>query len=315
MGKVLVTGGAGFIGSHLIDKLIGENRVACLDNFDPFYDPLAKRRNIAHHAGDRNFELIEGDIGDRRLIKEVLSEGDIEIIFHEAAQGGVRFSIQDPIKTHDVNSTGTLNILEAAARSRVEKVIFASSSSVYGRAEYLPLEEDGLKCPISPYGVSKLLAEHYCRVFREVYGLKTISLRCFTVYGPRMRPDLAIATFVRNAIAKKPIEIFGDGSSTRDFTYVDDVVEAHLLAMRSGQGEYNIGSGERISVEDLARKIISLTGSSSEIRHTSAIRGDVEHTWADIRRAGRDLSYRPRINLDEGLRRYIAYVRREDERP
>ncbi|MDI6903747.1 MAG: SDR family oxidoreductase [Methanocellales archaeon] len=306
---VLVTGGAGFIGSHIIDKLLElDCSVICLDNFDQYYDVNLKRRNIEHHLMDDKFKLVEGDIRDFGLLKNIIRDNDIEIIFHEAAQPGVRASVENPSKTHETNATGTLNVLEASRLIDIEKVIFGSSSSVYGKVKYLPLDEKHPNIPISPYGVSKLMAENYCRVYSEIYGLKTTTLRYFSIYGPRMRPDLAISIFTKKALNGKDIEIFGDGEKTRDFTYITDVVDASIKAIEKGDGEiYNIGGNDRVSINELAHKIIDITGSKSKIIHTSPQKGDVEHTWADINKARRALGYNPRIDIDEGLKRYIEW--------
>ena len=255
---------------------------------------------------DKNFTLEVGDIRDRDTLIRLLEGTDC--VFHQAAQAGVRISVDDPVKSHDVNATGTLNLLETARDAGVEKIINASSSSVYGTVEYLPFDEDHTRRPVSPYGVSKLAAEEYCRIFSELYGLKTVSLRYFTVYGPRMRPDLAISIFTRKALANEPITIFGDGTKTRDFTNVEDIVRANLIAMRKGAGAYNIGGGHRISIKTLAETIIGITGSASEIRYAAAVKGDAEHTFADTERAGRDLGWHPQVSLEDGLRRYAAWV-------
>lgn len=305
--RSLVTGGAGFIGSHLCERLLKVGEVICLDNFDPYYSPQIKRKNVEPLMHNLHFELIEGSILDKKLLNELFV--DVDYVFHNAAQAGVQASINNPDKSHESNVTGTLNVLEAALDSGVHKVINASSSSVYGKVSYLPFDESHPTMPISPYGVSKLAAEHYCRVFYEVYGLETISLRYFTVFGPRMRPDLAINIFTRKALNNEPIEIFGDGLKTRDFTYITNVVEANLLAMKRGIGEYNIGGTERISIAQLANKIIALVGSESEIIYSNSVKGDAEHTWSDVGKAHRDLGYAPEIGLEEGLNRYIQWCR------
>jgi len=306
----LVTGGAGFIGSHLVDRLLKDGHfVVCLDNFDPYYDPNLKRENIMLHLNNKNLELIEGDIRDQELMRKIIIDKDIDYIFHEAAQSGVRVSVENPMKTHEVNATGTLNILKACLDSNVKKIIYASSSSVYGKVMDLPFKEKSLTLPISPYGVSKLVAEHYMRVFYEIYGLKTTTLRYFTVYGPRMRPDLAISIFTKKALKNKTIEIFGSGEKTRDFTYIDDVVEANIKAMKKGDGEaYNIGSGNRISINELANKIVEITNSKSNIIRTDPRKGDAEHTLADINKAKRELNWAPKVNIDEGLKRFIQSI-------
>lgn len=213
-----------------------------------------------------------------------------------------------------MNATGTLNLLEAALDSDIKKIINASSSSVYGTVRYLPFDEEHPTLPVSPYGVSKLAAEHYCRVFSELYGLKTISLRYFTVYGPRMRPDLAISIFTKKALANEPIEIFGDGTKTRDFTCIDDVVEANMLAMHRGSGGFNIGGGHRISINDLAESIIRVNNSSSRITYAPPVKGDAEHTFADTKKAERELGWRPKVSLEEGLQRYAAWIKSQNSR-
>ena len=306
--KILITGGAGFIGSHTIERLLKNGyEVVCLDNFDPYYNPNIKRKNITPFVENENFKLIKGDIQDIELLQDLIC--DIDYIFHEAAQAGVRASVENPMKTHEINATGTLNLLKVALDSDVKKIINASSSSVYGNVSYLPFDEIHPNAPVSPYGASKLVAEHYCRIFTDIYGLKTVSLRYFTVFGPKMRPDLAINIFTRKALHNEPIEIFGTGEKTRDFTYIDNIVEANMLAMKKGSGEYNIGSGKRVTVNELAEKITALTNSSSKLTYSDAVKGDAEHTWSDISKAKKELGYNPKIDLDEGLWRYVEWYK------
>lgn len=305
--RVLVTGGAGFIGSNLCEALLREGEeVICVDNFNSYYSPALKRKNVSALRDYRGFKLVEGDIGDGELMNRIISEG-IDYIFHHAALAGVQPSIEDPATTHKVNATGTLNILRCSIGHNIKKVINVSSSSVYGKVSYLPFDEDHPQQPLSPYGVSKLAAEHYCRVFHEISDLPIVSLRYFTVYGPGMRPDLAISIFARRALRNETIEIFGDGSKTRDFVYVEDVVEATLLAAKRGSSKvYNIGGGKSISINELAGKIIDITNSKSKIVRTEPLKGDAEHTCANIDRARKDLGWMPRVTLAEGLNRYIS---------
>jgi UDP-glucose 4-epimerase len=303
--KYLVTGGAGFIGSHLCERLLEKGEVVCLDNFDPYYSPQAKRKNIEPLIKHPDFELVEGNILDRELLSRLFA--DVDYVFHNAAQAGVRASVENPLKTHEVNATGTLNLLEAAADSGVRKVINASSSSVYGKVSYLPFDEDHPNVPVSPYGASKLVAEHYCRVFSELHGLETVSLRYFTVFGPRMRPDLAINIFTGKALNNEPIEVFGDGEKTRDFTFIDNIIDANLRAIERGSGVYNIGGGERISINELAKRIVAIVGSESKIIYSDSVKGDAEHTWSDVSKARRDIGYEPGIGLDQGLERYVEW--------
>lgn len=311
--KVLVTGGAGFIGSHTVNQLLREGyEVVCVDNFDPYYDPAFKRKNISIASQSENFELIKGDIRDGDSLVEIVREGSIDYIVHQAAQPGVRASIRDPVKSVEVNLLGTINLLQAALDSSVKKMVNASSSSVYGKVVHLPFDEEHPKNPISPYGVSKLAAEHYCELYRQLYGLHVTSLRYFTVYGPRMRPDLAIRIFVEKALGGDAIEIFGDGTRTRDFTFIDDAVGATVRALSRGDGRaYNIGGGSRVSIDELAEKIIAATDSNSRLIHSESVKGDAEHTLADNRKAVRELGWKPKIKLDAGLEKFINWFKAE----
>lgn len=312
MASVLVTGGAGFIGSHIIHRLLTHGHdVVCVDNYDPYYDPAIKRANVKLFEGHPDFTFREGSILDGPLMDSILKEG-IEYIFHEAAQAGVRASVENPFKPHEINGTGTLALLEGAVKHGVRKFINASSSSVYGTVVRLPFDEQHPTIPVSPYGATKVLAEHYARVYHEIHGLETISLRYFTVFGPRMRPDLAMNIFTHAALRNETITIYGDGTKTRDFTFISNIVDGNMKVMQRGTGAYNIGSGSRISIRELAEKIIDLAGSDSEIIFKEAVRGDALHTWADISRARRELGYEVTVDLDEGLKRYVEWVRDTD---
>ena len=281
-----------------------------MDNFDSYYDVAMKRMNVAPFLGRKNFHLVQGDVRDKDLLEKTIRENSVEYVIHEAAQPGVRVSVANPLKTTDVNITGTLSVLLASLDSSVKKIINASSSSVYGEVKYLPFDEEHPKQPISPYGASKLATEQYCDVFSELYGLAVASLRYFTVYGPRMRPDLAISIFTERALNNEILEIYGDGKRTRGLTYIDDAVGATLAAIKKGKGAYNIGEGSRISVKELAKKIIELTGSNSELRYSSPIKGDAEHTQADIKKAKKELNWRPMVSLDEGLKAFVEWKRK-----
>lgn len=305
--RCAVTGGAGFIGSNLVSRLLSEGHtVTVVDNFDPYYDPGIKKQNIQPFLNNKSFSLLKADILDKD--KLVAAFKDVECVFHLAAQAGVSLSLTDPLKYSRVNVDGTLNVLEACRASSVKKIVFSSSSSVYGKAEPMPFKEDILKLPVSPYGVTKLACEHLMRIYHEIYGLPSVCLRYFTVYGPRMRPDLAISIFVSNALSNKPLTIFGKGDRTRDFTYVDDVVEANLLSEKKGRGDYNIAGGERMTVLNLAKTILAITNSSSKIEFKEEKKGDAEHTWGDTSKAGKELGWKPRVGMTEGIRRYVDWV-------
>lgn len=309
--KILITGGAGFIGSHLAVKLAERYEVIALDNFDPYYDVKIKEESVKI-IRNKGAEFILGDVTDYDFVRKIIKENDTEVIFHEAARPGVRYSIKDPFLPNKVNVVGTLNILKASLDSNVKKVINASSSSVYGKVEYLPFDENHPTQPISPYGVSKLAAENYCRVFYEVYGLKTISLRYFTVCGPRMRPDLAIPIFTKSLLNNEQPIVFGDGEQTRDFTYIDDVIEANLrlLNINEGYGEaLNIGSGRRVTINYVIDVLRSLLNSKIEPKYIEPIKGDVRDTLANINKAKKIMGYEPKISLEEGLRKFVDWYK------
>lgn len=306
MSKVVITGGAGFIGSHIAEELAKEYEVVVIDNLDDYYSPEIKKQNLDLLLKNKNVSFVNGDIRDSTLLKQVI-DADVEFVFHEAAQAGVRISVENPFKPNDVNVVGTLNVLQASLDAGVKRVINASSSSVYGKVKYLPFDESHPTQPVSPYGVSKLAAEHYCRVFYEVYGLPTVSLRYFTVYGPRMRPDLAISIFTRKMLANEPITVFGDGEQTRDFTYIDDIVRANCELLRTSAADghaMNIGGGHRITVNDLIVHLRDITKSTSEVVYSENQKGDAEHTLANLSFAKELIGYVPEVSIDKGLSKY-----------
>lgn len=309
MSKIVITGGAGFIGSHIAEALAKDYEIVILDNLDNYYSLDLKKRNLDIVLKNRNVSFIEGDITDLTFVKEMI-DFDVEFVYHEAAQAGVRISVDDPFKPNNINVLGTLNVLKASLDAGVKRVINASSSSVYGKVQYLPFDEVHPTQPVSPYGVSKLAAEHYCRVFFEVYGLPTVSLRYFTVYGPRMRPDLAISIFTGKMLKNEPVTIFGDGEKTRDFTYIVDVVWANkqLLTTRKADGTVmNIGGGSGISIINLAQHLKEITGSTSEIRFAESQKGDAEHTLADTKWAKELIGFEPVTPIRDGLRKFVEW--------
>jgi UDP-glucose 4-epimerase len=312
MVKILITGGAGFIGSHLAIRLAqADHEVVVIDNLDPYYSVELKKKNLKLVTSNNNTSFINCDILSYPDLNSIIEDG-IEYIFHEAAQPGVRASIEDPMKPLNVNIHGTLNILQSAIDNDVKKVINASSSSVYGKVEHLPFQETHPTHPLSPYGVSKLAAEHYCRVFTQIYGIPTVSIRYFTVYGPRMRPDLAIPIFTQNLLENQPPEIFGDGDQTRDFTFVDDIITANekLLDSSALDGEVvNIGSGNRITINKLLAIMKALLNSDAEPVYSDRVKGDALHTLADIARARDLIGYEPTTTIENGIEKFIEWYR------
>lgn len=310
----MVTGGAGFIGSHIAEKFAKDgHEIVIVDNLDPYYSIELKKRNIdiVLESGDSTF--INADVTSLESMKQII-DSTVDYVYHEAAQAGIRISVEDPFKSNNVNVAGTLNVLKASLDSDVKKVINASSSSVYGKVKYLPFDEGHPTQPVSPYGVSKLAAEQYCRVFYEIYGLPTTSFRYFTVYGPRMRPDLAISIFTKKMLKNEEITVFGDGKQTRDFTYIEDVVEANtkLLHCKATDGKIlNIGSGNRISVNDLILVLNDITESKSAIKYTRTQKGDAENTLSDVSAAYELIRYKPEISIEKGLKKFVEWFRLE----
>ena len=304
---ILVTGCAGFIASHISEKLLSEgHNVIGIDNFDPYYSHELKKKNLKELEKHSNFKFMHGSILDKELLKTIK---DVEIVNHQAAIAGVRNSIENPVKYCEINIMGTANLLDRFKDA--EKFIFASSSSVYGELEKneLPVKESRPLAPIAPYGLSKVHAEQLCDMFSEIYGLNTISLRYFTVYGPRQRPDEAMCKFITNILQEKSIEIYGDGEQTRDFSFVKDVVDANMLALNRGKGAFNIGSGIRISVNTLVGLITALIGKQVKIEYPGKQQGDVPHTQADITKAQEILGFVPRYGIDQGLKEHIEWIK------
>lgn len=301
--KIVITGGAGFIGSNLAEELSKEK-----DNEIIIVDDLSTGKTENLKKFNQNIKFVRGSITDLDRLKRIFE--DVDYVFHQAAIPSVPRSIKDPIAANNANINGTLNVLVAAKDSSVKKVIYASSSSVYGDTPELPKREDMRANPKSPYAVTKLVGEYYCDVFNEVYGLNTISLRYFNVYGPRQDPysDYAavIPRFINMVSENKPPMIYGDGEQTRDFTFVKDVVRANVLAAKSdAKGVYNIAYGNRISINELAEMIMKLMGKNLKPVHDAPREGDVKHSLGDISRAKKGLGYEPRYSLEEGLRGII----------
>jgi len=311
--RVLITGAAGFIGSHLCERLIGEGwDVRGLDNFDDFYDPVVKRENISGCMKSNQFELFEGDIRDAGAIGSVLGGGDVDIIVHLAAKAGVRPSIEDPVGYHDVNVNGTVMMLEGAKEFGVKKFIFGSSSSVYGNNEKVPFSEsDNVDFPISPYAATKKAGELICHTYSHLYGIGMTCLRFFTVYGPRQRPDLAIHKFARLIEAGETIPVFGDGSMRRDFTYIDDIIDGIVAGMGccNGYEIYNLGESRPVRLDELIVAIENALGKRAKINRLPVQAGDVKQTYADVSKAVAGLGYEPKTELAVGLKRFVEWLR------
>lgn len=306
--SVLVTGGAGFIGSHLVDRLLKDGfNVTVLDDLS-----TGKLDNLASHKDEENFHFIRGDIRDSDLVKRALK--DVDAVFHEAALVSVSHSVKDPILTNEVNVTGTLNLLKACLDSNVKRFIFSSSTAVYGDTKTLPIREDAVPQPISPYAVSKLAAENYTRVFYEVYALETVCLRYFNVYGPRQEygPYSGVITIFINQLKQgKPPIVYGDGEQTRDFVEVQDVVEANLLALKKKDAVgqiINIATGLPTTVNQLAKLLQEIMG-RTELKpvHAKARLGDIRYNYADIGKARKILGYDPKVILKAGLTRLVEW--------
>jgi len=308
--KILVTGGAGFIGSHLIDRLIGKNEIVCVDNFDPYYDPKVKRRNIGKHIRNRNFRLEEIDVRDKESLERIFDKG-IDKIVHLAAKAGVRASINDPFVFADVNINGTLNLLDLCRKHGIGNFVYASSSSVYGLNKTPFREEDKVEKQISPYGTSKRASELYCQNYSLLYKIPVTCLRFFTVYGPRQRPDMAIHKFTKLIDQGKSIEMYGDGKSKRDYTYVTDVVNGivNALEKRFDFEIFNLGESKTVELKYLISLIEKNLGKKAEIKQMPDQPGDVPATCADISKSKKMLGYMPETSIEEGIKRFVEWYK------
>jgi nucleoside-diphosphate-sugar epimerase len=309
--KLLVTGGAGFIGSHIVDRLLNEGfEVTVIDNLD-----TGHLKNIDHHQDNKKFHFIKGDIRDFNLVKETMK--DTDAVFHEAALASVTLSVKNPILANDINVTGTLNLLKASSDLHVKRFIYASSAAVYGDTPSPQKKEDMTPNPTSPYGVSKLAAENYVKLFHKLYGLETISLRYFNVYGPRQRFDIqcayggAITIFTNRLLKNMPPIIYGDGEQTRDFVYIQDVIEANILALntKNAAGEvFNIGTDKNISVNQVAEALKDIMNKKDlKNVHADPRPTDIRHGYADISKAKKILGYNPKFAIKEGLTELVNW--------
>jgi len=315
--KILITGGAGFIGSHLVDALMnqGDSRLTVVDNFNDFYDPSIKRANVAAHLSNSNFELVERDITDIRAMDELFERGGFDSVVHLAARAGVRPSLENPLGYEETNVRGTYALLEAAQRTGVRRFVLASSSSVYGTSSNVPFSEDeALTSLISPYAATKFAAEAACRVYSHLYGMRIVCLRFFTVYGARQRPDLAIHKFAKLISKGLPIPLFGDGSTRRDYTYIDDIISGVLAAIKYDQSQFevfNLGESQTVELRRLVELLEGALGRKALIDYQPEQPGDVPVTYADISKARRLLDYDPHTNIEVGITRFVDWFRNQ----
>ncbi|MBS3917724.1 MAG: GDP-mannose 4,6-dehydratase [Deltaproteobacteria bacterium] len=315
MNNILVTGGAGFIGSHLCERLLKEGySVVCLDNFDSYYDPNLKIRNVEEiskkYPGP--FTMVTGDIRNRDHLTDLFKRNRIDAVFHLAARAGVRPSIADPLLYEDVNLRGTITLLEVCKELGMKDFIFVSSSSVYGENQRVPFSETNLNIqPISPYGATKRAGELLCYSYHHLYGFHIACLRIFTAYGPRQRPEMAIHKFTSLIDQGKEIPMYGDGSSKRDYTYIDDLIDGMMGAFHCHKGYeiYNLGESQTTSLKELIGLIESALGKRAKIQAMEPQPGDVSITYADITKARRMLNYQPTVSMEEGIKRFVEWYK------
>ena len=311
MTNILITGAAGFIGSHLSEQLLkAGSRIICLDNLDSFYDPQIKRENLKPLLANNNFTLIEGDIRDLELLTDIFEGNRIDVIVHIAARAGVRPSIIEPLLYYDVNVRGTTNLLEMAKKYHVRKFIFASSSSVYGENEKVPFsEDDNVDYPISPYAATKKAGELIAFTCHHLYGIPVCCLRFFTVYGPRQRPEMAIHKFTRLIYEGKSIPVYGDGTSRRDYTYIDDIIAGITASINTELGYeiINLGESKTVRLSELIYLIEENLQKKAVIEWLPEQPGDVPVTFADIDKARKLLGYAPCVDIKEGVGRFVKW--------
>jgi UDP-glucuronate 4-epimerase len=310
--RILVTGGAGFIGSHVCEALLARgDAVTVLDNFNAFYDPSIKRANAAL-IEKKGARLVEGDIRDERMLDRLLVDDAPDVVLHLAAMAGVRPSLADPLLYEDVNVRGTLMMLERLKRRPKTRFVFASSSSVYGANEKAPFSEtDDIHRPISPYAATKRAGELHAFTYHHLYGIPTTCLRFFTVYGPRQRPEMAISKFVAAVLADESIPMFGDGSTRRDYTYVDDIVDGVVRAIDrcAGYEIYNLGESQTVSLAEMIAEVGRACGKTPRVDRQPMQPGDVLVTFADVSKARRMLGYAPKTNIRAGIEAFTAWYR------
>lgn len=313
--QVLITGGAGFIGSQLIELLLDQgNEVACVDNFDVFYDPAIKRSNIEKALKNDKYHLLEGDIRDKEFMLDCFNEYNFDTVVHLAARAGVRPSIEQPELYFDVNINGTLCLLEVMKEQKVSKLVFISSSSVYGNNPKVPFSEaDNVDHPISPYAASKKSGELLCHTYHHLHDFDIFCLRLFTVYGPRQRPEMAIHYFANNILDEKEIKVFGNGSSKRDYTYIEDILAGISSAINKVKGfeVINLGESQTIELSKLITLLENNLGKSAIIDRQPLQPGDVDLTYADIEKAKQLLDYDPNFLIEKGIEKFVNWLKQD----
>jgi UDP-glucuronate 4-epimerase len=319
MKNILITGGAGFIGSHLVERLLAEGdwHITVVDDFNDFYKPSIKRANVAPHLSNQKFKLIEADIRDLQALEKAFADTRYDCIVHLAARAGVRPSLTEPRLYVETNINGTMNLLELARKTAVKQFVFGSSSSVYGVNPKVPFtEDDPIFNPISPYAATKAAGELICHSYAHLYDMRIICLRFFTVYGARQRPDLAIHKFAKLISVGKPIPVFGDGTTRRDYTYVDDIIAGVRAAIDYNLTKYeviNLGESRTVELRELISILEAALGGRAQIDRQPPQPGDVPQTFADISRARKLLGYDPQTNIETGIRRFVEWFRSQTE--
>lgn len=317
MQTFLITGAAGFIGSHLADKLLNEgNKVIVVDNFCDFYNPEIKENNVKHNLSNPNYKLYRADIRDRNELAKVFNENKIDVVIHLAAMAGVRPSIDNPIYYQEVNCVGTQNILEEMKLHNIKKLVMASSSSVYGNCKEVPFKENMIvDFAISPYAATKKANEVMTHVYHKLFDFNVIMLRFFTVFGPRQRPDLAINKFTRLMLNNEPIPMFGDGTTSRDYTYIDDIVDGIIRScnyVENNNDVYeilNLGNSSPVSLKEMINTIAEVLNKTPNIQELPMQPGDVERTFADISKAKKLIGYNPKTSFQEGIENFVKWYK------
>jgi UDP-glucuronate 4-epimerase len=318
MKNILITGGAGFIGSHLVDRLLAEGgwRITVVDDFNDFYDPAIKRENVRARLSHPDYHLVEADIRNQAALEQAFAGTAFDCIVHLAARAGVRPSLKEPRLYVETNINGTLNLLELARTHGVKQFVFGSSSSVYGMNAKVPFsEDDPIFNPISPYAATKAAGELICHSYAHLYDIRIVCLRFFTVYGARQRPDLAIHKFAKLISAGKPIPIFGDGTTRRDYTYIDDIIAGVRAAMDYDQSNYeviNLGESRTVELRELISLLEQALGRTAEIDRQPLQPGDVPQTFADISKARALLGYDPQTQIEEGIERFVTWFKQSN---